>query len=113
MRAYYDTIDTEPSGMDVQAAEIVHPSETQVPPASASGWPYWMSMSGSVNQLWLANSPGMSGHYACGQEQSSQNETHGSNRTENRHDWFVALAASPKTVGSKVGNRIYVALEYL
>ena len=113
LRGYYDTIATEPSGIIIQAAEIVHPLETAEPPASPSGWPFWMSLSGSTNVLWLANSPGMSGHYACGQEQTQQNETHGSNRTDTRHDWFVALSVSPQTVGSKVGNRIYVELEYL
>ena len=53
----------------------------------------------------LAQSPGPSGHYA--------GDGSANTGTYNQHDWYLALSASPKSIGSKTQYGLYVSLEYL
>ena len=53
----------------------------------------------------LAQSPGPSGHYA--------GDGSANTGTYLQHDWYVALSASPKSIGSKTQYGLYVSLEYL
>ena len=53
----------------------------------------------------LSDSPGASGNLAG-------NGT-GSTQTATQHDWYVAMSASPDSIGSKEKYGLYVSLEYL
>jgi hypothetical protein len=53
----------------------------------------------------LAQSPGPSGFFAG--DGSSNTGTY------TQHDWYVALSASPKSIGAKTQYGLYVSLEYL
>jgi hypothetical protein len=53
----------------------------------------------------LAQSPGPSGHYAG-------NGT-GNTGQYTQHDWYLAISASPDSIGSKTQYGLYVELEYL
>ena len=53
----------------------------------------------------LAQSPGPSGHYAG-------NGT-GNTGQYTQHDWYLAITASPDSIGSKTQYGLYVELEYL
>ena len=39
--------------------------------------------------------------------------THGGTGVDKRHTWFVAMSASPQSIGSKTDYGLYVSLEYL
>ena len=53
----------------------------------------------------ISDSPGASGNYA-------HNGT-GSEHTATQHDWYLAISASPDSIGSKTQYGLYVELEYL
>ena len=53
----------------------------------------------------LAQSPGPSGHYAGNGTANTGQYT--------QHDWYVAISASPDSIGSKTQYGLYVELEYL
>ena len=53
----------------------------------------------------LAQSPGPSGHY-------SGNGT-GNTGQYTQHDWYLAITASPDSIGSKTQYGLYIELEYL
>lgn len=53
----------------------------------------------------LAQSPGPSGHYAGNGSANTGQYT--------QHDWYVAITASPDSIGSKTQYGLYVELEYL
>lgn len=93
------SINNDPSGVVCWAASIIHPWTATTP--SGSGSLTWTQPRGSSVILSLTDSPGMSGL-----------SPNGSNTTETRHDYYVALSASPSTVGSKLF-ALYVSLEYL
>ncbi len=97
----YDRSDPNnaPSGVTLKAAELVHPNPTQGP--GGSGSVAWTTLAGSGSNLTLTSSPGTSGF-----------RPNGSGTTDARHDWYLALSASPDSIGSKPFG-LYVSLEYL
>lgn len=114
IRAYdRSSINNVPSGVLVKIAELIHPWTTQTP--LGSGDNQWIGSSanpqtgtltvgGSGLTVTLANSPGISGDHAGDGSNSTWSDT--------THEWFVAISASPSTIGSKLF-ALYVELEYL
>lgn len=101
----YDRVSTSnpASGVTTKAAEIIHPSPLQT--VQGSGDSVWTTFTGVTGvTLSLAQSPAMSGIYA-GNGSTSQ-------ATSTRHDWYVALSASPDSIGSKLF-AASMELEYL
>lgn len=96
----YDRVNknNNPSGITLKGAEIIHPDTVQNP--NGSGDSLWVTLAGSGSYLTLADGPGLSGIYA------------GNAVSGTRHDWYVALSATPTSVGSKTFG-IMVELEYL
>lgn len=91
------------SGVTTKIAELIHPWPEQ--PGLGSGDSTWHSINAGVaSSVYLANSPGENGNYAG----------NGSNsvRPDTTHDWFLALSASPDSIGSKLFG-IYISMEYL
>jgi hypothetical protein len=91
-------IDTAPSGVTVKAYEIINPEDTY---GSGEGEAAWSTPAGATAMA-LCDSPGTSGAYALDVTPSA----------DVRHDWYVALSATPTTVGTK-NFAAYVSLEYL
>jgi len=91
------------SGVTTKVAELIHPGNTQV--ANGSGDSQWITPAGSSVVVNLSPSPGMSGIFAGDGTNSTYAGT--------RHDWYVAISASPDSIGAKVQYGLYVALEYL
>jgi hypothetical protein len=98
-------VNTGATGVTSKAAEIIHPSETQGP--TGSGDDQWVTPAGSAVVLNLAPSPGISGLWA------GDGVVVVSTRTDTQHDWYVALSASPDSIGNKTAFGLYMALEYL
>ncbi len=97
----YDRVskNNNPSGVTLYGAQIVHPNPIQN--ATGSGSSLWVLLSGSGSTLALSNSPGTSGY-----------SPNGPNTTDTQHDYFLALSATPTTVGSKEFALFY-EMEYL
>ena len=93
-------INNPASGVTTKVAEIIHPSLTNV--LDGSGSVSWQTPAGSGTIVSLANSPGISGLSPSG-----------SGTIADRHDWFLALSASPDSIGSKTQYAMWVELEYL
>lgn len=91
------------SGVTTKVAEIIHPGITQV--ANGSGDSQWLTPAGSSVVCQLAPSPGMSGIFAGNGSNSTYSNT--------RHDNYVAISASPDSIGAKTAFGLYVSLEYL
>lgn len=91
------------SGVTTKVAEIIHPTVTQA--NNGSGDTTWQTPGGSGVTVSLAPSPGVSGLYA-GNGANGQ-------WTDTQHDWFVALSASPDSIGSKTQYGLFCSLEYL
>lgn len=93
------------TGVTTQVCQIceggsgVTSSGTAVAPASHSGW---IAPSGSGVTVILLYSAGESGLSPSGVD-----------TTDNRHDWYTCISASPLSIGSKEAFGLYVALEYL
>ena len=98
----YDRTSTNnpPSGVTTQVAELVHPDTVQNP--DGSGSQTWTTPGGSAVILTLTSSPGTSGL-----------RPNGSQTTDTQHDWYLALSASPNTIGSKNQYALYFSLEYM
>lgn len=96
-------INTGGSGVTLKAAELIHTSSTQTG-SLGSGDAVWTTPAGSAVIMDMAQSPGMSGVYA----KEGTSSVHASTR----HDWYLALSASPNSVGSKLFAG-YVELEFL
>ena len=97
----YDRVNTTkaPSGVTCRIAEVVHPSTLQS--VTGSGSSTWVDASGNVSTLSIISSPGTNGQ-----------RPNGANTSDTQHDWYLALSASPKSVGSKTQFGLYVSLEY-
>ena len=95
------SIANKASGVSTYAYEVIHPDPSQSVAGSGSG--SWTNVTETGTFLTLRNSPGTSGLNAVG-------NTTGSGL---RHDWYVALSASPTGIGSKTQYGLYVSLEYL
>lgn len=78
-----------PSGLTFAAANLIHPDTNQI--NNGSGDPIWRFPAGSsIMSLGATFSPGSSGL-----------SPNGPNTSDNRHDFYIALSASPSSVGSK------------
>lgn len=88
-----------PSGIVFAAANIIHADPTQV--NNGSGDPQWRFPAGSSTMsLGATFSPGTSGL-----------SPNGPNTSDTQHDFYIAMSASPNTVGSKSW-AILVSIEY-
>lgn len=90
------------SGVTTAVAELIHPNVSQV--NDGSGDTAWEFPAGT-SYMTLAPSPGVSGLYAGNGSDSVHTDTVHSN--------FVAISASPDTIGSKTLYGLYVQLDYL
>lgn len=93
-------INNPASGVICKVAEIIHPNQTQN--NSGSGDREWLTAAGSSVPVPLVASPGASGF-----------RPNGVNTTDQRHDWYLAISASPTSIGSKTKFGLYASLEYL
>jgi hypothetical protein len=96
------SIDSAPSGVLSQVAELIHTDTIQN--NNGSGNSVWSSLGGSGVVLTLAQSPGASGAFAGNGTTSTYADV--------RHDNYVAISQSPSTIGSKL-SAVYISLEYL
>jgi len=94
-------INNNASGVTTKVAEIVHFNTSQID-NTGSGDATWNTPTGSSSIMDLVAAPGMSGL-----------SVNGPSTTEDRHDWYVAISASPDSIGSKTLYGLYVELEYL
>ncbi len=94
------------TGVSTFAAELIHPN-TSIG-AGGSGDSVWMMFSGAPASagayLAMSPSPGVSGLYAANGVSSV--------RSDAQHDWYVALTASPDSVGSKTLYGLVFEFEY-
>ena len=88
------------SGVTTKVAEVIHPDTVQNP--NGSGDTTWNTPTGSSVVMDLVASPGMSGQ-----------RPNGASTSADRHDWYVAMSASPDSIGSKQQFGLYCELEYL
>lgn len=98
-------INNAASGVTTQVAEIKHPTTTQVNNGSGStGWiGFDQAIAYSVGSgMPFSPSPGTSGL-----------SPNGAGTTDVNHDWYVALSASPDTIGAKTLYGLYFYVEYL
>lgn len=97
----YDRVNKNnaPSGVNLYAAEIIHPDTTQT--LSGSGSAEWVLLQGSGSILNLSSGPGTSGL-----------SPNGPSTSDTRHDWHLAISSSPTTVGSHEYS-LLCELEYL
>lgn len=93
-------INNPASGVTTKVAELIHPAVSNGP--GGSGDSAWNTPTGSSVIMSLVSSPGMSGL-----------SPNGPSTTQDRHDWYVAISASPDSIGSKTLYGLYVELEYL
>lgn len=104
-----NNIDAPASGVTTKVAQLIHPWNTQAP--TGSGDTVWSTLGGSggvINgrtydpPLSLLNSPGSGGWAPSG-----------INTVDYQHDWYLAISASPDSIGSKTQYGLYISLEYL
>lgn len=88
------------SGVTTKVAEIIHPDPVQN--NNGSGDVSWITPAGSSIVVDIIDSPGISGLRPSGP-----------NTTDDRHDWYLAISASPDSIGSKTQYGLYVELEFL
>jgi len=101
----YDRVsaDNGAVGVVTKVGELIHTSPSTA--VIGSGDINWITPSGSTNPVTLANSPGPSGVNALDGVASTYSGV--------AHDWYVAISASPTTIGSKTAYGLYISLEYL
>ncbi len=97
----YDRVSklNDPSGVTLYAAQIIHPNPTQV--LEGSGSTTWVDIKGDTTTISLTSGPGTSGL-----------SPNGTGTSDARHDWYVALTATPTSVGAKEFSA-WFELEYL
>ena len=96
------TVTSAASGVTTQVAQLIHPATVQGPGGSGdTAWTKFNFQNGG-SALNLANSPGTSGF-----------SPNGVNTTDVQHDWYLAISASPDTIGSKTLYGLYISLQYL
>jgi hypothetical protein len=91
------------TGVTTKVAEVIHPYVAQEINGSGDGT--WITPAGSSVIVDLASSPGLSGWQAPANGAG--------NHTATRHDWYVAISASPDSIGSKTLYGLYFSTEYL
>ncbi len=93
------SISNPASGVTTKVAELIHPSNDELLVGSGSNT--WETPAGT-GYMSLSASPGISGLSPSG-----------SNTVDSRHDWYLAISASPDSIGSKTQYALWVELEYL
>jgi hypothetical protein len=93
-------INNPASGVTTKTAEIVHTDTSQT--LNGSGDATWNTPAGSAVIQNLTASPGASGL-----------RPNGSNTQDTQHDWYLAISASPDSIGAKTQYGLYASLEYL
>ncbi len=93
-------INNQASGVTCKVAELIHPDLVQN--NNGSGSTTWQTPTGSSVIMSLVASPGMSGL-----------RPNGASTSADQHDWYLAISASPDSIGSKTQFAAYVELEYL
>lgn len=89
------------SGVTTAVAEIIHPDTVQnLNGSGSSSWTF-CSPTGTPT-ISLISSPGTSGLRPSG-----------SSTVDTRHDWYLALSASPSALGTLTQYGLYVRCEYL
>lgn len=90
------------SGVTTYVAELIHPDTVQND--NGSGDAAWINATSGDSSVAinLVSSPGYSG------ERESGSETY-----SDQHDYYLAISASPDSIGSKTDYGLYVELEYL
>ncbi len=96
-------INNDASGVTTKVAELIHPDTVQN--NNGSGDTTWLTPHGSAVTVSLAPSPGYSGLYAGNGANSTRSDT--------QHDWYLAISASPDSIGSKTLYGLYISTEYL
>jgi hypothetical protein len=100
------SITNRPTGVTTAVAELVHPDPTQTVLGSGnSTWTIFSGVAGTIQSLSLSNSPGISGQYG-GQYGVNLG---GSGLS---HSWYLALSASPDSIGSKNQYALLFSYEY-
>lgn len=96
------TITNAASGVTTYVAELIHPDTVQNDNGSGDGT--WINATSGTSSVAidLVASPGYSG------ERESGSETY-----SDQHDYYLAITASPDSIGSKTEYGLYVELEYL
>lgn len=93
-------INNSPSGVTCKVAELIHPNTSQI--NTGSGSTTWVTPVGSSLVMDLVSSPGDSGQ-----------RPNGAGTTDDQHDWYLAISASPDSVGSKTQFGLYISLDYV
>jgi hypothetical protein len=98
----YDRVDAAnpQSGVVCQVAEMIHPELQQS--VTGSGDSSWISASGDAVTVPMIDSPGLSGI-----------RPDGGNTSGTQHDFYLAISASPTSIGSKTNFGLFFSLEYL
>jgi len=101
----YDRVSTNnpASGVTCKVAEVIHLGEDQE--VTGSGDTTWYTPTGSSVTVTLSDSPGMSGLWAGNGAGSTHEDT--------RHDWFVAISASPNFISAKTQFGLLFEAEFL
>lgn len=94
------SINNPASGVTTKVAELIHPDTVQN--NNGSGDTTWNTPAGSAVIMDLVASPGTSGL-----------RPNGASTQDVDHDWYVAISASPDSIGAKTLYGLYVELEYL
>lgn len=94
------SINNSASGVTTKVYQVIHPDTAQT--SNGSGGSTWTTPAGSSTIMSLTSSPGTSG--------ASPN---GTQTTDTRHDYYLAISASPDSIGSKTLYGLYFQLEYL
>jgi len=96
------TVANAASGVTTYVAELIHPDTVQND--NGSGDSEWINATSGTSSVAinLVASPGYSG------ERESGSETY-----SDQHDYYLAISASPDSIGSKTEYGLYVELEYL
>jgi len=120
----FDRVDVEnhASGVDTQVYEVRHPSLVVNTPGLSfrgTGTHTWVeydsALSASPADYTCTNSPGISGLNTDSGDPITGDGIikQGAAHESTRHDWYVALSASPHSVGSKTDYGLYFTCEYL
>lgn len=100
LRIYDRTsINNPASGVTCKVAQLIHPGATQI--NTGSGDTTWNTPAGSGVVVDLVSSPGLSGLRPSG-----------ASSADTTHDYYVAISASPDSIGSKTQFALYCELEY-
>jgi hypothetical protein len=111
------------SGVTTKIYETRKPAATIGAPCLTRGggfvheWETYVGIAGQPEDFVLTNSPGVSGTNALVGETDQAGKgwvtAEGASHRSLRHDWYVAISASPDAIGSKTDYGLYFTCEYL